>query len=140
LSRPCLWLLEGLSRDGEYLFPAPTREGFMDPPQKAVVFVRETSGIADFRLHDIRRTVRTRLPGLGVSPDTAERVLGHALQGMRRVYDQHDYLPETRPALEAWGEELDRIHQSKAHAQSAKSRVTERPSAMGVRTAAQVVG
>jgi hypothetical protein len=57
---------------------------------------------------------------LGVSPDTAERVLGHALQGMRRVHDQHDYLPETRPALEAWGQELDRIHQSKAHAQSAK--------------------
>jgi len=140
LSRPCLSLLEGLSRDVEYLFPAPTREGFMDPPQKAVVLVRETSGIADFRLHDIRRTVRTRLPGLGVSPDTAERVLGHALQGMRRVYDQHDYLPETRPALEAWGRELDRIHQSKARPQSAKPQVTERPSATSARAAARMAG
>ena len=90
--------------------------------------------------HDIRRTVRTRLPGLGVSPDTAERVLGHALQGMRRVYDQHDYLPETRPALEAWGEELDRIQQHKAHAQGAKPRATERPTATSVRMPARIPG
>jgi hypothetical protein len=81
-----------------------------------------------------------RRSDLGVSPDTTERVLGHALQGMRRVYDQHDYLPETRPALEAWGGERDRIHQSKAHAQSATTRVSERPSAAGVRTAARMAG
>ncbi len=81
----------------------------MDPPQKAIETVRERSGLADFRLHDLRRTVRTRLPGLGVSPDVAERVLGHALPGMRRVYDQYHYLPQTRRALEAWSAELDRI-------------------------------
>ena len=102
-------VLAGLKREGSFLFSAPTREGFMDPPQKAVETVRGRSGVRDFRLHDLRRTVRTRLPGLGVSPDVAERVLGHALPGMRKVYDQYDYLPQTRRALEAWSAELDRI-------------------------------
>jgi hypothetical protein len=59
---------------------------------------------------------------------------------MRRVYDQHDYLPETRPALEAWGEELDRIHQSKAHTQSAKPRVTDRPSVTSARAGTRMIG
>ncbi len=109
LSAGTLRVLDGIQRNGPFLFAAPTREGFMDPPQKATETVRERSGVADFRLHDLRRTVRTRLPGLGVSPDVAERVLGHALPGMRRVYDQYDYLPQTRRALEAWSAELDRI-------------------------------
>src|SRR5262249_41771985 len=102
-------VLARLGRDGPFLFSAPTREGFMDPPQKAIEALRERSGVPDFRLHDLRRTVRTRLPGLGVSPDVAERVLGHALPGMRKVYDQYDYLPQTRKALEAWSKHLDGI-------------------------------
>jgi hypothetical protein len=35
-----------------------------------------------------------------VHPDTAERVLGHVLGGMREVYDRHSYLDEKREALE----------------------------------------
>lgn len=106
-------ILAGIVRSGPFLFSAPTREGFVDPPQTATETVRERSGISDFRLHDLRRTVRTRLPGLGVLPDVAERVLGHALPGMRKVYDQYDYLPQTRRALEAWSAELDRIRSAR---------------------------
>jgi integrase len=116
LSPGALRVIASIEREGPFLFSAPTREGFMDPPQKAIETVRERSGVADFRLHDLRRTVRTRLPGLGVTPDVAERVLGHALPGMRKVYDQYDYLPQTRRALEAWSAELDRILNSEERA------------------------
>ena len=37
----------------------------------------------------------------GVRPDIAERVLGHALQGVEGVYDRHDYSEEKAHALKA---------------------------------------
>jgi integrase len=95
---PCPWV-----------FPAPTREGFMDKPNKHVVLVRTRSGVADFRLHDLRRTVRTRIAQLGVAPHVAERVLGHVPAGIERTYNVHDFVPEMRAALNAWAEELRRI-------------------------------
>ena len=57
-------------------------------------------------LHDIRRTVRTRLSELRVPERVAELVIGHAKKGLARVYDQHHYLPEMREALDAWGSKL----------------------------------
>jgi integrase len=60
--------------------------------------------------HDLRRTVRTALTGwCGVSPDTAERVLNHALSGLREVYDHADYRPHVAKALESWDRELTAI-------------------------------
>lgn len=60
----------------------------------------------DFVLHDIRRTVRTRLSGLPVASDVAELVIAHARPGLRRVYDQFAYLDEKRRALELWESHL----------------------------------
>lgn len=55
-----------------------------------------------FTLHDIRRTVRTGLSRLGVDDETAELVIGHLPQGIRRVYDQYDRMAERRAALQRW--------------------------------------
>ncbi len=112
LAAGAMKLLARLSRESDYVFPAPTAAGYMDHPQKAVVLVRRRSGVADFRLHDVRRTVRTRLAELGVTPDVAERVLGHVIAGIRRVYDRYDYVPQMRAALDAWGAEFERILQA----------------------------
>src|SRR5690625_242599 len=63
-----------------------------------------------FTAHDIRRTVRTGLTGwAGVLPDTAERVLNHALGGLRAHYDYADYRPHVAEALRLWDAELRRI-------------------------------
>lgn len=60
--------------------------------------------------HDLRRTVRTALTGwCGVSPDTAERVLNHAMSGLREVYDHADYRPHVAEALQRWDVELGAI-------------------------------
>jgi integrase len=61
-----------------------------------------------WRLHDIRRTVRTRL-SRHASEVVAERIIGHAPRGLARVYDQYEYLDERRAALEAWAAELAAI-------------------------------
>jgi integrase len=66
------------------------------------------AGTPHWTVHDVRRTVRTKLSRL-TDPDTAERVLGHVLPGERKTYDCHDYLPEKRAALDRWAAALDRI-------------------------------
>jgi integrase len=57
-------------------------------------------------LHDLRRTVRTRLSSLRVPEPVAEMVIGHARKGLARVYNQHQYLDEMREALELWAGRL----------------------------------
>ncbi|MCC6176091.1 MAG: integrase arm-type DNA-binding domain-containing protein [Chloroflexi bacterium] len=63
-----------------------------------------------YRWHDLRRTVVTRLAGLGFHEDTIGRVVNHAKRGITAtVYNQHAYDSEKRTALEAWDRELQRI-------------------------------
>jgi len=57
-------------------------------------------------IHDIRRTVRTRLASLRVPDMVAEMVIGHGRKGLQRVYDQHRYVDEMREALELWAARL----------------------------------
>ncbi|MFL6725899.1 MAG: tyrosine-type recombinase/integrase [Sphingomicrobium sp.] len=72
-----------------------------------------------FALHDLRRTLRTHLPRLGVSEVVAELVLGHALKGLQARYNIYGYEAEKRDALQRWASELVR---SDAHATGAPSR------------------
>lgn len=58
--------------------------------------------LPDFILHDIRRTFRTRLAELKVSPHIAEAAYGHGKKGIERVYNQYEYQPEIRDAMDAW--------------------------------------
>jgi len=62
--------------------------------------------IADWRNHDLRRTMRTGLSALQVPPLVAEIVIGHRLQGIQAVYDLHSYANEKRDALEQWAHRL----------------------------------
>jgi integrase len=56
-------------------------------------------GMAPWVVHDLRRTARSLLTRLGVSHEHAEAVLGHAIKGVARVYNRHDYVAEKARAL-----------------------------------------
>ena len=62
-----------------------------------------------FRLHDLRRTSRSLLSRAGISPDHAERALGHVLGGIRSVYDKHAYLQEKHEAFDELAALIQRI-------------------------------
>jgi integrase len=64
------------------------------------------SPIAPWTLHDLRRTMRTRISGLGVLPLVAELIIGHKQGGVQAVYDLHTYDAEKRAALEKWEDAL----------------------------------
>lgn len=58
--------------------------------------------IEHFTVHDMRRTARTHLAGLGVDRFVAERSLNHKLGNVEGIYDRHDYFAERHAALGAW--------------------------------------
>jgi integrase len=62
-------------------------------------------GIAPWRFHDLRRTMRTGLGGLPVPSNVAELCIGHAQLGLHKVYDRHGYRDERR-AFEGWAARL----------------------------------
>lgn len=61
-------------------------------------------GVAPFCIHDFRRTARTHLAALGITPHVAERCLNHKIKGIEGIYNRHDYFDERRAALELWAD------------------------------------
>ncbi|SHE76491.1 Integrase [Modicisalibacter ilicicola DSM 19980] len=55
--------------------------------------------IAEFTVHDLRRTCRSLLAAVGVPGHVAERCLNHKLKGTEGIYDRHDYFNERKEAL-----------------------------------------
>jgi integrase len=57
------------------------------------------SGTSGWVVHDLRRTSRSLMSRAGVLPHIAERVLGHAIEGVEGTYDRHPYFAEKGDAL-----------------------------------------
>jgi integrase len=64
--------------------------------------------VPGWRFHDLRRTARSWLSRI-CSADVGERVLGHAVGGIRAHYDLHEFRDEKERALRLWGREVERI-------------------------------
>lgn len=103
-----------ISSDSKYVFKSSHKDG--DQPidtqavSRAVLKHWNKTGIKEkFTPHDLRRTVRTKLAELGVDDIIAERMLGHQLQGMMKIYNQHDYLKEKGLAFNKWDRRLREI-------------------------------
>jgi integrase len=70
------------------------------------------SGVTDWTVHDLRRTVASGLQKLGVRLEVTEAVLNHksgSMAGMVKIYQVHDYAPEKRAALEAWANHVSEL-------------------------------
>jgi integrase len=79
---------------------------------KHIARIRKTAGrepMARWTLHDLRRTARSLMSRANVPADHAERAIGHAIAGVRAVYDHHKYLDEKRDAFEALAGQIARI-------------------------------
>jgi integrase len=121
LSAPMLDLLNGLTRKGDWVFPAPwggpigAFSRLKPELDKAIAGLAQAEGIDPgtlpaWRLHDLRRTMRT---GLGAIPDIAsdvrELTIAHIPPALVRTYDLHDYREPKRKALDLWAGRLARI-------------------------------
>lgn len=64
------------------------------------------SGTSGWTIHDLRRTVRSKLAELRVPEVVARKVLNHETGKVDRIYNRHDYLREKREALAKWEKHL----------------------------------
>ena len=65
---------------------------------------RRNATVTPWVVHDLRRTVRTRLSAL--VPQAFQRIIGHAQGDLIRTYDLWSYLEEKREGLRLWQDKL----------------------------------
>ena len=126
LSADAAAIVAGLPRPkyprGEHVFSTTLGhkpvDGFSNLKARLDVLMREElrklrgddAELAPWVLHDLRRTVRTRLAWLGTPEVVAERIIGHAPRDqLQRIYNRHEYIDERRAALEKWATALREI-------------------------------
>jgi integrase len=110
LSKAAMKILAGIPRiEGcEFVFTTDGRtpiSGFSTFKLKFDI----ACGVKDWRLHDLRRSARSLMSRAAVNSDIAERCMGHALPGVRGVYDRHRYLDEKRAGFEALAAQIDAV-------------------------------
>jgi integrase len=76
---------------------------------KAKFDAKLPSDMPNWRLHDLRRTARSLMSRAKVSSNDAERVMGHAIEGVEGIYDRHAYLDEKSAALVKLADLIDSI-------------------------------
>ncbi len=69
-------------------------------------YIRPLMKCEPFTIHDLRRTARTHLEALGVTPHVAERCLNHKIKGVQGIYNRHDYFAERKAGLQSWADLL----------------------------------
>jgi integrase len=128
LSTPMVEIFTAMQEErgkGEYIFSTTNGERPISGFSKAKLALdakveeirtRENDGeppadkLPAWRIHDIRRTVRTALGALpNVPHDIRELVIAHVPPALVATYDRHGYREEKRQALELWGQRLKQI-------------------------------
>ena len=107
--------------DDELEFVFRGRAGVFNGFSKAKTTLDEDSGVKDWRLHDLRRTMATGLQKLGVRLEVTEAVLNHvsgSRAGIVGIYQRHEWADEKRAALNAWGEHIAAIVEGRTAAEN----------------------
>lgn len=60
-------------------------------------------------VHDLRRTLITRLPNLGIELFIGHKIANHVLPGVLGHYNHAEYLEERKDALERWAERIETL-------------------------------
>jgi integrase len=108
LSATALELIGTLRRwtGGDCVFSTTAGAKPINGFSKAKVRIDKLSGVSGWKIHDLRRTMRTHLSALPVQDIVRELVIAHAKPGLHKVYDKHVYQAEKRHCLELWEKRL----------------------------------
>jgi integrase len=98
------------------VFPTPSGKPFMEFSNMKRRLDRE-SGVTDWVLHDLRRTVVSGMASLGVAPHVADKVLNHqsgTISGVAAVYQRHEFLAERQAAMDSWDAHIASLFRPKS--------------------------
>ena len=102
-------ILSRFRRDGRQSVFGRRGKGFGDWARGKAALDSCIAKVASWTLHDIRRTVATRMAELGVQPHIIEAVLTHVSghkSGVAGIYNRASYDREKREALNLWAEHV----------------------------------
>ena len=111
LSRPVLSILDTVPKTGDLVFSSDGKTVFQGY-SKAKTRLDSLSGVQDWTLHDLRRTVVSGMARLGVAPHVADKILNHqsgTISGVAAVYQRHEFLKERERALQRWGDHIQSL-------------------------------
>ena len=81
--------------EGHFKGFSPCKRAF----DQKVTMALDGEALERWTVHDLRRTARSLMARAGVRSDVAERVMGHAIEGVEGIYDRHEYRDEKADAL-----------------------------------------
>ncbi len=91
-------------------FVLPSRSNLQQPISHSTLNVAIRAlglEIADFVLHDFRRTASTHLHEAGFVSDVVEKALAHTISGVRGVYNRAEYAEQRRTMLQQWSDMVE---------------------------------
>jgi integrase len=107
LSDAAMMVLKTCCRDHDLLFGLGPN-GFAGWSRSKLA-LDAACGVKDWTIHDLRRTVATRMADIGIQPHVIEAVLNHVSghkAGGAGIYNRSTYAAEKRAALDAWANHL----------------------------------
>lgn len=114
--------LQTFPRYSDYVFPAARTHvrgkpvDVMTVPSKAREQMKKEAGVADFTLHDLRRTFATNMQQLGVRLEVTEALLNHisgSRAGIVGIYQRHNFFKEMEHAIALWDAKLTLLYSSR---------------------------
>ena len=105
LSSAMVELLRSLPRRGPYVFSLDGRRPYTSVDLLKKRLDRE-SGVTNWRLHDLRRTMRSGLAEIGVPEEIAEKTLNHTQSKLVKTYNRHQYAEQMRNAMQRWADHV----------------------------------
>jgi integrase len=99
--------------------------GFQGWSKSKAALDEQTRSVGPWRLHDVRRTVATRMAELGVQPHIVEAVLNHVSghkAGVAGVYNRAAYAEEKTAALDLWAKHVDLLFSDNSRETSDRAR------------------
>jgi integrase len=112
LCEPVARILESLPRLGELVFSSTgttAPSGYSRAKSRLNRLMAGYAGgepIADWVLHDLRRSAASGMAGLGIAPHVVDKILNHTagtIRGVAAVYNRFEYTKERKTALDLWG-------------------------------------
>jgi integrase len=96
----------------DHLFGSRSSGGLSHWHAKADLDRKLGAAVAPWRIHDLRRTLATRLCDLGMAPHVVEQILNHQSghrAGVAGIYNRSGYANEVRAALALWADHIRNI-------------------------------